>query len=174
MNPTRLLLTTLLAGGSAAVAGCNDTTPLEVSRPAPAGDLLGGLGQLLTLLRCTPLPAASTSATIGSAGGTLQVGPHTLAIPAGALSGPVTITATAPADNVNTVQFQPEGLVFAKPAALTMSYANCSTLGLLGPKRVVFTDDALAILEVLLSVDSRSSQTVVGRLQHFSHYAVAY
>ena len=68
MNPTRLLLTTLLAGGSATVAGCKDTTPLEVSQPAPAGDLLGRVGQLLTLLRCTPLPTASTSATIGPAG----------------------------------------------------------------------------------------------------------
>lgn len=173
MNPTRLLLTTLLAGGSAAVVGCHDTAPLEVNTPA-AGSLLGDLGQLLTLLPCNPLPESTATATIGPAGGTLQVGPHTLTVPAGALSAPVSITGTAPSGSVNTVQFQPEGLRFAVPAGLTMSYANCPSPGVLLPKRVVFTDDALTILEVLLSVDSRSAQTVVGRVQHFSHYAVAY
>jgi hypothetical protein len=174
MKMTRLLLLTLLVGASPAVSSCNDAVPLEVSGPAPSTDLLGGLGRRLNLLQCSPLPSATATQTIGPAGGALQVGPHSLTIPPGALSGPVTITATAPTGTVNSVQFQPEGLTFVLPASLVMSYANCAVPGLPLPKRLVFTDDSGTILEVLLSLDARSSETVVGPLRHFSHYAVAY
>src|SRR5260370_42521405 len=46
-------------------------------------------------------------APIGPDGGTLQVGPHTLSVPAGALGAPVTITAGGPAGAGNPIQFQP-------------------------------------------------------------------
>jgi hypothetical protein len=95
-------------------------------------------------------------------------------VPPGALQEPVTITAIAPSDTVNTVQFQPEGLQFSRPASLTMSYANCGLLGLGFPRRIAFTDDALAILYYLPSVDRFLSQAVTARLGHFSHYAIAW
>jgi hypothetical protein len=171
---TRLLLITLLVGASPDVSSCNDAVPVEASRPALSADLLGGPGRLLRLLECSPLPAVTATQTIGPAGGALQVGPHSLTIPPGALSGPVTITATAPTGTVNSIEFQPEGLTFAQHASLAMSYANCGAPGPPAARRIVFTDDALTILETLVSVDSRSTRTVVTQLRHFSHYAVAY
>src|SRR5206468_12137398 len=63
-----------------------------------------------SLLTCSPLAADSATQTIGDSGGTIYVGPHTLTIPPGALNDTVTITAVAPADTVNRVQFQPQGL----------------------------------------------------------------
>lgn len=174
MSMTRLLVIALLVAASPGVSSCNDAVPLEVSRPAPLADLLGGPGRLLRLLECSPLPATTTTQTVGPAGGALQVGPHSLTIPPGALSGPVTITATTPTGTVNSIEFQPEGLTFAQPASLAISYANCSSPGPPAARRIVFTDDDLTILEVLVSVDSRSTRTVVTRLRHFSHYAVAY
>ena len=56
-----------------------------------------------------------------------------------------------------------------------MSYANCSLLGSLLPKQVVYTsDDLLNILDVLKSLDDPLSQQVTGKLNHFSEYAVAW
>jgi len=75
---------------------------------------------------------------------------------------------------VNRIQFQPEGLVFQRSAALTMSYANCNLLGKLLPKRIVYTDDALNILSYLLSLDNLFAKTVTGKLNHFSNYAIAW
>jgi len=120
------------------------------------------------------MPTATATQTVGSAGGVIKIGPHSLAIPAGALAAPVTITATAPSDNVNRIQFQPQGLVFKRSAALTMSYANCNLLGSLLPKRIAYTSDALNILSYLLSVDNLFAKKITGQLNHFSNYAIAW
>jgi len=148
----------------------------EPSAPTPQA-LLGELPlppPPVGLLACTPLAADSVTQTIGPEGGTIQVGANTLSVPAGALDSAVSITAVAPSDSVNRVNFQPEGLTFLQPASLTMSYANCSTIGSLFPKRVAYTTDLLLILEYLPSVDDLSGQSVTGQVQHFSDYAIAW
>src|SRR3989441_12468947 len=126
------------------------------------------------LLQSSPLPAGSVTQTIGPAGGVLQVGAHALTIPPGALDSAVAITAVAPSDTVNRVNFQPEGLTFQQPASLTISYANCNTLGSTLSKEIVYASDALNILQYLPSVDDLTSQTVTAQLQHFSDYAIAW
>ena len=109
-----------------------------------------------------------------SAGGTLQVGPHLLWVPPGALDRNVTITATAPSSSTRSVEFSPEGLQFEESAWLTMSYSGCDLLGTLLPKRIAYTDDLLSILYYLLSFDSIWTRTVTGKVDHFSKYAVAW
>ena len=171
---TRRLFLTLLAGASAALQGCQEPSPVAPDEPEPQALLGLPLPEPTGLLTCSPLPYDSTTQMIGPEGGTIYVGPHRLSVPAGALDAPVTITAVAPSDNVNRVQFQPEGLVFEQPAYLRMSYANCNLLGSLAPKRIAYVDDALTILYYLLSYDSPWTKTVTGRLEHFSEYAIAW
>jgi hypothetical protein len=162
----------LLAGAALVAASCGDGA--QPTGPGPNGSLVGWLVQNTGLVSCTPLPYDSVTQVVGPAGGTIVVGPHVLSIPAGALSDAVTITAVAPSDSVRRLQFRPEGLTFATPASLQMSYASCNLLGTLLPKQIAYTDDALTILEYLLSVDNPPTQTVTGRLHHFSSYAVAW
>lgn len=171
----------LLVAGSLAVAvwSCGDvnaptSAAVPAVTPAPDADLIGSLLGATGLLRCTPLPYASTSKLVGPAGGQLSVGPHTLTIPAGALTQTVLITAEAPSETVNSIRFSPEGLQFARPAALTMSYANCNLLGRLAPKHIAYTTDNLVILSYLLSLDNLFKQQVTGQLNHFSRYALAW
>jgi hypothetical protein len=162
-----------------------DNSPTGVSvTPTPppvSGDLVSGLVSTTTglvgdlgLLKCTPLPYAKSSATIGPLGGTLQVGQNSLTIPAGALTQSVQITGEQLSDTVNSVRFSPQGLQFAKPASLSMPYANCSLLGRLLPKQIAYTTDNLQILTYLLSIDNLFSKTVTGQVNHFSRYAVAW
>ena len=156
-------------------SGCGDRMPTAPQSPAPSADLIGSLLGATGLLKCSNLPYATTTQTIGSGGGTLSVGPHTLVIPPGALAQPTTITMTLPTGlGVNAVQFQPAGLRFQKPAALTMSYANCSLLGKLLPKQIAYTTDNLQILYYLLSLDNLLSKYVTGQVNHFSTYVVAW
>jgi len=162
----------LLAGAALVAASCGDRA--QPAGPGPDASLVGGLVQNTGLVSCTPLSYDSVTQTIGPAGGTIVVGPHVLSIPAGALTDTVTITAVAAADTVRRVQFRPEGLTFATAASLRMSYAGCNLLGVLLPKQIAYTDDALNILEYLLSLDSPLTQTVTGKLHHFSNYAVAW
>jgi hypothetical protein len=164
-------------------AGCTSSeSPVGPSAPsttpAPAL-LLGGLGStvgkvlsITDLLTCRALPYASTTRTIGPNGGVVAVGEYTLVIPAGALQSNVQIRAEQVSGKVNSVRFSPEGLKFARPAALTMGYENC-TLVLL-PKRIVYTNELLRVLDILRSTDLLRAKSVTAPIDHFSRYAVAY
>jgi hypothetical protein len=174
----------LVSGLLLATGSCtSDRTPTGVVAdpqafaPAPGdsgGQLLGGLLRPLGLLRCRPLPEATATETIGPGGGAIEVGPHVLWVPPGALDEPVTITAHAPSDDVNSIEFTPKGLEFERSAWLTMSYANCNLLGRLLPKRIAYTDNLLNILYYLLSIDNIFTKRVTGRVDHFSKYAVSW
>lgn len=173
MKARRLLASALLL---AIALACTDRTPTSAPvTPAPEASLIGGLLGATGLLKCSSLPYAADTETIGPLGGVLRAGPHSLVIPPGALLSPTTITMTVPTGlGVNAVKFQPEGLRFVTPAALTMSYSNCSLLGKILPKRIAYTDDRLNIISYLLSLDNLLSKNVTGKVNHFSDYVIAW
>ena len=172
--------------------GVAESQPLQQQPSNLLGDLLGGDGlvsgdgligdvvdgtvstllNVTDLLVCSSQPYAVTRKTIGSAGGTIQVGKHTLVVPKGALKQKTTITAEQIPGRTNSIRFSPEGLRFEKPADLTISYKNC--LVVLLKKHIVYTDENLKILEVLRSLDLFGKRTVSAPIDHFSRYAVAY
>ncbi len=179
MKTTRLALSALLLGATAVLVSCGESSPVS---PRPRGLLpraslsgyLAQVGENADLLDCSNLPDANVKQTIGPPGGVLNVGPHTLSVPAGALSDWVTISAVSGSNKKNGIKFKPEGLVFRKPASLTLSYATCDLFGSLAPKRITYIDDMVVILEKLPSVDDPRAQTVSAQLRHFSEYAVAW
>lgn len=146
--------------------------------PSLLGGLLGGVTNnvLSPLLACTPQPYAADTLVVGTAGGTLHIGPHQLVIPAGALDHDVKIIGDAPVGTVVSVRFQPEGLKFDSrhPASLTLDYRACGLVQNLLPKRIAYTSDQLDILSYLLSVDNLLTWRVTGQVKHFSRYAVAW
>ena len=172
----RTLAALALATSLSVAIGCSADDqalgPTGAPEQAPPSALVTSLVGNLRLLSCSPQQYAVTTRTIGAAGGVVTVGTHRLVIPAGALAGPVTIKAEQLTARVNSVRFSPEGLRFAKPATLTLSYSNCSPL--LVTKRVVYTDELLRILELLPSLDSFFSKSVSAPIRHFSRYAVAW
>jgi hypothetical protein len=172
MRRGTLTLSATLLMGSTFLAGCGDTDPTKPSFAPDSAVMSAGLISSLTssLLSCRALPSARSAKTIGTAGGTIAVGPHTLVIPAGALSRTVTITATIRSESVNRVHFEPSGLQFAKPATLTMSYANCALSVL--PRRIVYVERDLDIISTLVSLDNVLTRRVSARIEHFSDYAV--
>jgi hypothetical protein len=172
MKATRLSLAVLLGGALLVVLSCADPSP---TAPAgPQAGLFDGLLQPTGLLDCSPLAYDSVTQTVGPEGGTLFVGPHRLTVPAGALDTAVTITGIVRSETVNRIHFEPEGLVFNQAAYLRMSYANCSLLGSFLPKRIAYVTPDLLILEYLSSLDIFWTQTVRGKVEHFSDYALAW
>jgi len=174
MRNVRLLHAALLGCIALVAVSCAEPTNPVLQPSLLDGDLFGDVTQRTGLLQCTPLPYDSVTQTIGPEGGIIQVGPHSFTVPAGALDTDVTITAVTPSDTVNRIQFQPEGLVFNGYTTLRMSYANCSLLGSLLPKRVAYVSSDFVILDYLPSLDNVFTQTVRGKLQHFSEYAIAW
>jgi hypothetical protein len=175
MKAARPLVVVFVVCVLALASACGDHTPTAPQPAAPSADLIGSLLGSTGLLKCSSLPYASTTQTVGIAGGILSAGPHKLVIPPGALLNQTTITMTLPTGlGVNAVKFKPEGLRFVTPAVLTMSYANCSLLGKLLPKRIAYTSDNMQILYYLLSLDNLLSKYVTGKVSHFSAYAIAW
>ena len=182
MRTSRLLLAPLLAAAMVSAACSGGANPLEpqgltVSAPPEISpSLLGGLlGK--QYLACSTLPAQAKSASVGLLGGVINVGPHRLVVPPGAVLKRTSITAKITAgDATNSIQFSPEGLRFKVPPVLIISYSNCTVSGgILGLLKLVYTsDDLRSILEILPAVANPLNQTVVGTITHFSRYAVAY
>ena len=137
-----------------------------------------------SLVACRPLPYDSVTQTIGPQGGEIEVGRNWLIVPRGALRAPVTITAVAPSDTVAMIRFQPAGLRFQATALLVATYDNCRVPKAVTP-RIALVSNAFAVIEFLASGESMlsphfqkghkgSPRRVVGQLQHFSNYAVAW
>ena len=154
---------------------CGKSPTAPATQATPEASLIGSLLGPTGLLKCSNLPYDSNTVTIGPLGGTISAGPHRLTVPPGALLGPTAITMTAPTgQGVNAVKFKPAGLHFVTPAVLSMSYSNCSLLGIVLPKRIAYTDDNLNIISYLISLDNLLSKRVTGKVNHFSEYAVAW
>jgi hypothetical protein len=136
--------------------------------------LLDALISNLSLYRCDSPDFGSVTKSIGPAGGIIQVGPHSLSVPAGALAAPVAITATARPGKYVKVDLEPHGLRFASRVTLRLSYAHCADR----PRfpKVVYVDvldDLLSILEIVPSLNDYYNDRVTARLRHFSGYAIA-
>lgn len=155
---------------------CSEPPASPTVPPLQADLRSGSLLESTGLLKCSELPFDSETKWIGRNGGTLTAGPHTLTIPPGALDEWTRITMSAPSGHgINAVHFEPDGLRFDRPAALTMSYSNCNLLGKLVPKRIAYTDDDYEkIYYYLQSLDNILSKRVTGRIDHFSDYVVAW
>ena len=181
------LVLALLAGVSCTTA---DISPMEAPVAQPLeqpsqllggvvdglgdalGSTVGGVLSITDLLTCKQQKYEVAEETIGPKGGTIEVGEHVLTIPKGALSRNVRIKAEQMRGRTNSVRFSPEGLKFARAAMLTMSYKNCVLVLL--PKKIVYTDENLSILEILRSLDLSQKRTVSAPIDHFSRYAVAF
>ncbi len=173
MRRPQFFLNTIL--GVVIAAGCSNA-PSEPTTEAPNLSLLGTVKGLL-FANCPNAPKFDVRQNIGINGGTLNMGPHTLVIPAGALSRTVEIrakTSNSGPGKGNGIEFAPEGLHFNRPVALTISTANCTGLGLLNLPLIVYTDNLLNILELQPSIPNLFERNVTGIITHFSRYAVAY
>lgn len=154
--------------------GCGVTDITNLDQPARGSDPSFGLVpvDVTDLLSCKPQPYVTNTQLIGSKGGKIKVGSHVLLVPAGALDRDVAITGEQVTGSINSVRFSPEGLTFAVPAQLTMSYDNCTAVLL--PKRIAYTTELLKVTEVLPSKDKFQTKIVTSPIDHFSRYAVAY
>jgi hypothetical protein len=124
-------------------------------------------------IACRSDRVAVHSGRFGPAGGTLVFGESRLIIPGGALHDTVTITATPLNDGTSTVQFQPEGLLFHKPAGLVLNAENCS-IPTDGTPSIVYLGEEGEVLETIPATYDPHWKAVAAPIVHFSGYAIAF
>lgn len=150
----------------------SDALPTDTVGTVPADTTSAGPTWESQLLACEPQRHDVAVAIIGPAGGQIVVGNHKLTVMPLALSQEVAIRMEQVDGTVNSVRLSPEGLQFAVPSILSLSYKNCPNIR--HPKRIVYIDESLSILEILPSLDFNNASQVKGLINHFSRYAVAY
>ncbi|HVX38667.1 MAG TPA: hypothetical protein VHB25_03755 [Gemmatimonadaceae bacterium] len=172
----------------AACAGVDTTAPAHRAptaaraNSAPSGAQLhdghvipGAIGQAgtapasdATRLACDVPSTLTNSAVIGAKGGELDIGPHRLIIPPGALTHDTLISGTIPAGSSIEIHFEPHGLQFLKPAGLQLDVSSCSNV----PDVVYLDETEGTVLERIKAVFSNWWHTVAAPLDHFSTYAM--
>ncbi|HEX8242901.1 MAG TPA: hypothetical protein VF541_05385 [Longimicrobium sp.] len=168
-----------------ASSGCGDTpAPTAPAATGPSAGLLSSVLQVSLLQRLLPLGQNySASATIGTAGGTIRIreAGMTITFPAGAVSAPVTVRATALAGSNVAYTFEPHGLVFQKDPTIVQDLGVTEVVRqLLSPPTLAggyFTDESQITGSTANVVETRAATVDLLRLQmsftvhHFSGYA---
>ncbi|MFL5538407.1 MAG: hypothetical protein ACJ8J0_05415 [Longimicrobiaceae bacterium] len=169
----------------AAVGGCSDPVATSAGR-APADPSYGLLSGVLTSVvqRIIPLSRDyAASATIGTAGGTIRIPEAglTVTFPAGAVSAPVTVRATALAGSSVAYRFEPHGLVFQKDVtvgqdlSLTGVVSQLLTVQLAGgyfPDESTLTGGTVVVTETRPATLDLLRLRTTFTIRHFSGYAV--
>lgn len=169
-----------------AAASCGEpVAPDQATPPGGRHGLLSGVTGVLTAVLQRTLPLShdySASATIGTAGGSIRIpeAGFTITFPAGAVSAPVTVTATALKGSNVAYRFEPHGLVFAKEPTITQDLSLTAALGRLldtGYQGSYFTDESTLPSGQVQVLESRPATFDLLRLRmsftvsHFSGYA---
>jgi hypothetical protein len=166
-----------LAFGLAGAAACS-TEQVTGLRPTDRSPLLGLFNKEPTLVNCPAGEAQSATALIGPLGGVLAAGGTQVVIPANAVLSPTTFNLTVPASKYVEIEVTTdasEHYVFAQPVLVTLDYGRCGRSNLLRAPLTAWNIDpeTKALLEPMISVDNKLTQTVTFTTLHFSGYAVA-
>lgn len=169
----------------AAVGGCTDSVTSDAGR-APGAPSRGLLTGLLTSVVQRTLPLRQNyvaSAVIGTGGGSIRIpeAGFTITFPAGAVSAPTTVRATALAGSNVAYRLEPHGIVFqneptiAQDLSVTGVVSQLLTAGLQGgyiPDESTLSGGTAVVTETRpVTLDLLRLRTTF-TVRHFSAYAV--
>ncbi len=162
-----------------ALGACTDQRPTEPLEPR-ARAALDLLSSGPRLLECKTDLAQSATALIDVAGGTIAVGGTSVVFPAGALTGPTSVTLTIPASRYVEVAIETDGQKYfpvdLKPV-ITIDYSRCNRSDVLSKSLSAWYIDSesKALLEKMEgAVDDKLLQRITFSTGHFSGYAIAF
>lgn len=118
-------------------------------------------------LACNVPSPLQGSAWIGPDGGVLDIGPHRLIVPPGALTKQTLLSGTIPTGNSIEIDFQPSGLQFRKPAGLIFDVSSCGPV-----PNAIFIDEVGGEDEHIQAIYSNWWHTIAAPIEHFSVYAL--
>lgn len=177
----------LLTGVVALLAACSDAPTAPAAAPsapravnaAVADPSAIAASPAATLFACENSRTRSASAVIGPRGGTVRVAGSALIVPPGAVPTATTFTFTLPESPYLTVDVSAAGVEhysFARPVAISISYAHCSSASLPDAPLGAWWVDAATLeqLGVMAGVDDRQHRRLTFVTDHLSGYAVVY
>ncbi|MEZ4584921.1 MAG: hypothetical protein R2909_00770 [Gemmatimonadales bacterium] len=141
------------------------------ARTSGARPMLSSSSDGTMYVACQPLPFDGEAQIVGAAGGTFEFGPHRLTVPAGAVTGPISIAVIVTTSLKTEVVLLPHGTQFATPVSLDLAYGHCEDAP---THRVAYVDAQDNVIEWTTSFDHPDLLRITAELSHFSTYAIAY
>jgi hypothetical protein len=170
MSRTRVFAALLFL---ATATGCADpdTAPLE---PPPTN--FAAFEQ--SFLVCPNTEPRAARGTIGSMGGTLSLGGHSITLPPGAVVEPTRFTIVEPESPNVEIQIHAAGresFQFLLPATVTISYDRCGQQGIDSSELVVWHVDEVtgALLELMGGVADPAEREITFQTGHLSGFVIA-
>ncbi len=163
----------LLTGLALNFNGCMDQSPLS---PAPSESGF----KILKVKHQRLLKAFQQSKLIDGNGGTLSAGDKKhgiskLVIPANAVGGEVLITFSWESTDLLEAQFSPHGITFDEPVRLELSYKDADLTGVNEDGlKIYYYNENTGVWELVGDQVDKTKKVVVGYINHFSRYAVAF
>jgi hypothetical protein len=161
-------------------AGCYADHVTAPAQSAATANLLGtgGVSVGSSLIECPNAIATTTEALVTPLGGVVSLDGTSITLPAGAVLAPTLIRVTIPASNYMEVDISVPGLehfIFEQPVTVTVSYARCNRADILRtPLTAWYIDsETKALLEQMVGVDNKLTQSVTFVTPHLSGYALA-
>jgi hypothetical protein len=177
MSRTRIpaigLATAIVVATALACAG-----PDRATRPEFGGTPALLVGRTSGLLECPgSVPRYASGVVTPEAGGTVMVGGFSIALPAGAVAEPQTLSITVPESPFLEVDIRVEGVEhfqFLQPAVVTLDYSRCGiSTAQLGELTAWYLDPATKTpLENMGGVDDRLSRKLTFVTPHLSGYGI--
>lgn len=158
-----------------ATVGCERATMPTAPNVTPSSAVV--LGDWTLVRTVSTQSSTSVSVTIGSAGGTMSVNGHSLMVPAGALTEPLTFTMSTVAGSSVEVSLSAQNqkgapvTVFASPVQLSLSYSGAKVKNVSALKVAYLVNGV--IVAVQPSEVDKSQKVVRSWLSHFSDYGIA-
>jgi hypothetical protein len=164
------LLVILAAIMGMIATGCS-RSPLESSTTTDQPKLLQ---RSVSGVALSPGAELYAEAVISNAtGGRLQLLDVTMDVPAGAVGNDTLFSIRIPDVNTFYNQFGTDGLVFATPVTVTMSYRDADLSGVNESSiRIAWFNPASGHYESMQCTVDKVAKTVTGQLNHFSAYAL--
>lgn len=162
-------------------SSCGES-PTAPPTPANGNDpsrLLGLSWGSPKLLVCPSSQTQSTTALIGTDGGSLSLGGTSVSIPLGALLDQTTVELTIPAGQYMEVDLTVNGgqhISFLQPVVVTIDYSRCNYWYTLTKFLSVWNidPDSKALLQNMGGIDNKLLQSITFTTPHFSGFAIAY
>ena len=162
----------ILMGAVLILSGCS-RSPLDSSTTVEQPKVLKRSADLSGGIALSPVPYHIDSVISAKEGGTLNLLDVTLEIPPGAVPNDTLFSIDIPDVSVFYNEFGTDGLVFAKPVKVTMSYRGADLSGVNESTiRIGWFNERTGQWESMVCTVDTVNQVVTGELYHFSAYGL--
>jgi hypothetical protein len=172
LNATRVWGFLIVILSMVLFVGCSEN-PMGIAPDQSEPQLLQRSTLAVEAIQRSTIPLYTERVVSAAEGGVMTLFDVLLEIPAGAVPNDTLFSISIPDINVFYNEFGTNGLVFAKPVKVTMSYRDADLAGIdESTIRIGWLNESTGQFQDIVCTVDQANKTVAGEVEHFSAYAL--